>query len=166
VSVSANDPDIGNTLTFQLLTAPVWLSLSDDGVFSGTPSHTDIGSGIEISIIAMDNNGLSDTLITSISVINDVFVEKETPTLYMLYPPYPNPFNIVTNISYYIPKQSYVTLSIYSMSGQKEVSLIDGFVNAGKHEIIFDGSGLASGIYLYCFESGVFYKTGKIILMK
>jgi len=65
----------------------------------------------------------------------------------------PNPANPITTISYSIGNVSHVRLSIYSISGQKIATLVNGPVSAGAHVVTFDGSKLASGVYFYRFES-------------
>ena len=93
-------------------------------------------------------------------------VEKEILSSYKVNEPYPNPFNPSTTISYYVPVSGQVFLSVYNLSGQKVAALVESFIEAGRHEAIFDGSGLASGVYLYRFEAGGFSKTGKMLLIK
>lgn len=62
---------------------------------------------------------------------------------------YPNPFNPVTMISYSIPEQSYVTLKVYDMLGREVAEIVNTSQNAGNYHKRFDGSDLASGIYIY-----------------
>ena len=78
----------------------------------------------------------------------------------------PNPFNPITTIKYSIANPSHVKLAVYSITGQKVATLVDGSVSAGEHSVRFDGSNLASGIYLYRFTSKEYKKTDKMILMK
>ncbi|MFH1736159.1 MAG: T9SS type A sorting domain-containing protein, partial [bacterium] len=86
----------------------------------------------------------------------------------------PNPFNPTTAISFQLSAISHVNLSVYDISGQKVATLIDGFLDAGYHQVTLDGSGLASGVYVYRLEvsgSGTtptteFEETGKMVLMK
>ncbi|MBU0520547.1 right-handed parallel beta-helix repeat-containing protein [bacterium] len=92
------------------------------------------------------------------------------PQTTTLHSAYPNPFNPMTAISYQLSAFSHVKLSVYDISGRNVATLIDGFRDVGHHEVTFDGSGLASGLYLYRLEvSGEApptYKIGKMILMK
>ena len=62
---------------------------------------------------------------------------------------YPNPFNPNTVISYQLPVDSKVSLVIYDMTGREVKTLVNERRTAGYYTISFDGSGLASGIYLY-----------------
>ncbi|MFH1735914.1 MAG: T9SS type A sorting domain-containing protein, partial [bacterium] len=83
----------------------------------------------------------------------------------------PNPFNPTTAISFQLSAISHVNLSVYDISGRKVVTLIDGFRDAGYHQVTLDGSILASGVYLYRMKvsSGLknpTYMTGKMVLMK
>ena len=78
----------------------------------------------------------------------------------------PNPANPSTTISYSIPDPSHVKLVIYSVSGQKIATLVDGHMPAGKHAVVFDGSPYASGVYFYKFTSENFEKSGKMVLVK
>lgn len=62
---------------------------------------------------------------------------------------YPNPFNPGTAIGYRLSVQSDVRLDVYNIAGRRILTLIDQKKEAGYHEINFDASGLASGIYIY-----------------
>jgi hypothetical protein len=83
----------------------------------------------------------------------------------------PNPFNPSTAISYQLSALSFVNLSVYDVAGKKVAELVNGAQNAGSHEVIFDGSGLPSGIYLYRLTSSgsgatPTMATGKMVLLK
>jgi len=78
----------------------------------------------------------------------------------------PNPANPSTTITYTLPGASRVKLDVYSVSGQKVATLVDDRVSAGTHAVVFDGSSIASGVYLYRFRAGGYAKTGKILLVK
>ncbi len=68
---------------------------------------------------------------------------------YKLLQNFPNPFNPSTTIAYELPRRSRVTLTIYTILGQAVATLVEGEREAGYHEVKFDGSGLASGMYYY-----------------
>jgi hypothetical protein len=78
----------------------------------------------------------------------------------------PNPFNASTTISYTLQAASQVSLNAYDVSGRLVSTLVDGWREAGSHQVTFDGSGLASGIYLYSLKAGRYSFTGKMVLMK
>jgi len=78
----------------------------------------------------------------------------------------PNPFNPATTITYAIKEPSQVKLTFYAITGQKVATLVDEQMSAGTHSVTFDGSHLASGIYLYSFRSKGFTRTGRMLLVK
>jgi hypothetical protein len=78
----------------------------------------------------------------------------------------PNPFNPTTAISYQLSAVSFVNLSVYDISGRKVAELVNGMRDAGSHSVTFDGSGLASGIYLYRLTAGDFSAVQKLVLLK
>jgi hypothetical protein len=88
------------------------------------------------------------------------------PSDYAITEAYPNPFNPTTAISYQLPTSSFVNLSVYDVAGNKVAELVNGMRDAGSHSVTFDGSKLASGIYLYKLMAGEFTTTQKMVLMK
>ena len=79
---------------------------------------------------------------------------------------YPNPFNPVTTFEYTLASDSDIKLNIYSVTGQKITTLVDGFNWAGSHTVSFDGSTLSSGMYIYRFETPGMVKSGRMMLVK
>jgi len=88
------------------------------------------------------------------------------PLTYSLLPAYPNPFNPTTVLSYKLQVASIVNLSVYDIAGRKVAELVNGWRDAGVHEVTFNGSDLASGIYVYRLLAGDFEGSGKMVLMK
>jgi len=78
----------------------------------------------------------------------------------------PNPANPATTLHYTLTQPGNVKINIYSVSGQKVATLVDEFMTSGKHAVVFDGSGLASGVYFYQFQTEGFAKSGKMLLVK
>jgi hypothetical protein len=95
-----------------------------------------------------------------------VEVVVTVPLEFALEQNYPNPFNPSTIIKYSIPENGYVTLDVYNLLGEKVASLVNGVQEAGRYEINFDASNLASGIYIYNLKSGSFNSVKKMLLMK
>lgn len=78
----------------------------------------------------------------------------------------PNPFNPTTLIKYIVPKKSSVTIKIYDVMGREIQTLINGYIEAGTHEVEFTGVSLSSGVYFYKLSAGNFTETKKMILLK
>ena len=92
--------------------------------------------------------------------------EDEIPKSLSLDQNFPNPFNPATTIRYALPHRSNVTLTVYSTLGQLVATLVNGDIDAGYHEIKFDASGLASGVYFYRLQTGSFVDTKKLLLIR
>ena len=87
------------------------------------------------------------------------------PSAYLLYPNAPNPFNPRTSIAYDLPEAVQVSLTVYSGLGQKVATLVSGVREAGHCRVRWDGSGFASGVYLYRLEAGTFVETRRMVLI-
>ena len=90
----------------------------------------------------------------------------DLPSKFELSQNYPNPFNPNTVITYSLPKEGHVTLKIYNALGQQISTLVNGFVEAGNHNIKFNASGFSSGIYYYRLEADGFTAMKKMILIR
>ena len=88
------------------------------------------------------------------------------PDSYFLEQNYPNPFNPVTKIVYGIPAAGIVKLKVFDMNGREVKTLINEYRNAGYYTVKFDAAGLASGAYVYRFESGDFFSVKKMVYLK
>jgi hypothetical protein len=98
---------------------------------------------------------------------NELFVTKNVlPSTFSLKQNYPNPFNPVTNIAFDLPEDSQVKLMIYSINGQLITTLVDDYRKAGRHEVVFNGCSLASGIYFYRIKAGSFSEIKRMLLVK
>jgi hypothetical protein len=79
---------------------------------------------------------------------------------------YPNPFNPSTVIGYQLSAVSHVNLTVYDITGREVATLVDRLEDAGSHEVTFDASHLASGVYLYRMTVNENVIDGKLVLMK
>ncbi len=98
--------------------------------------------------------------------ITSIHADNTIPSAYTLSQNFPNPFNPSTTIKFALAKPSHVSLNVYSVSGELVSSLIDNEMNAGRHEITFDGSNLASGVYIYRLVTPNFQYSKKMVLSK
>ena len=89
-----------------------------------------------------------------------------SPEEFRLEQNYPNPFNPSTTIRYALPHRSNVTLTVFNMLGQQVSALINGEVEAGFHEVHFDASGLASGLYFYRLQTGELVQTKGLLILR
>lgn len=87
-------------------------------------------------------------------------------TEFKLHSNYPNPFNPATNIRYELPQQSPVRIEVFDVVGRRIAMLVDATQQSGSYTVQFDGSGIASGLYLLRFQAGRFNETRQITLIK
>ena len=82
-------------------------------------------------------------------VFDDIGPGSSRPTELALYQNFPNPFNPQTTIGYLLPAASQVLLVVYDLLGREVRTLVHERQDAGKHQVVLDGGGLASGVYFY-----------------
>lgn len=88
------------------------------------------------------------------------------PMSFALQQNWPNPFNPTTSIRFTLPGSAGVLLKVFDLVGREVATLVDEVKPAGSHTVKFDGSGLASGTYVYRIEAGSFMATRKLTLVK
>jgi hypothetical protein len=128
----------------------------------------DVGTGADVCAGTITVNGTYSGSGTFCNA--PVAVENEddlgTPKEFSLMQNYPNPFNPSTTIRYGLPQRSQVTLTVYNTLGQSVSTLVNGDMEAGYHEVKFDGSGLSSGVYFYRMQAGSYVETKKLLLVR
>ncbi len=101
--------------------------------------------------------------------VEDISILKPSNILYQNYP---NPFNPTTTLSFSLPNNSNVELSIYNIRGQKVKQLVSNQLPAGQHSVVWDGRGddgksVSSGIYFYKLKvNGKDKSVRKCLLLK
>jgi hypothetical protein len=88
------------------------------------------------------------------------------PESYSLLQNYPNPFNPSTKISFDLPKESPVKITIYNMLGKEIATVLDEVKPAGRHNVTFNGDNLSSGVYIARMEAGDKVFSTKMTLLK
>ena len=157
-------------------------STPNSGAFFWTvPGTLAAASSYKISVIS-----LTDTTVTAQSAnafnvrdfVASIATETGTPRSFALEQNYPNPFNPTTQIQYALPQRASVTLDVYNALGQRVASLVNESEDAGYHEVRFDGTSLATGVYFYRLRAhpvaaaaiaavaGDFVQTRKLLLVR
>jgi len=99
-------------------------------------------------------------------ITNAVAVADDAPAAFSVDQNSPNPFNPTTTISFSLARSGDVTVDVFNVAGQKVDTLVDGFMDAGQHSIVWDASGHSAGVYFYTVKSGGFSRTMKMTLVK
>jgi photosystem II stability/assembly factor-like uncharacterized protein len=111
------------------------------------------------TVLETSNGGV----ITSVAEAMDKFSMR---TLHTLYQNNPNPFNPSTEICFNIREYHPLTLKVYDFLGREIVTLLNTIAQPGNHTILFNGSNLNSGIYVYVLFVGNTKSIKKMILVK
>ncbi len=116
-----------------------------------------VGTGENGANMGAFGVGCEDILSTDMDVI---------PLQYVLHQNYPNPFNPVTTIRFDLPEDADVQLLVYDVLGREVAELVSGRVVSGFHEVVWDASEVASGVYVYKLTTQHSLLTKKMILIK
>ena len=124
---------------------------------------------IETRFWYAENN--DTTIVTPFSINIDVVnvsidVDSDLPNEITLYQNYPNPFNPTTNIEFSLPQTEYINISLYNLSGQKVMDIVEGSFIAGKHTVTINAISLSSGTYVYQLKTSKGVITKKMTLIK
>jgi hypothetical protein len=169
-----NPPGTGTiTLTFLNKTTPATqntLTTFPDSLRLRARTTGGVPNGIYN--IRIQGNGPNGTPVHVRTVILNVgFIglhnnNNKIPENFYLYQNYPNPFNPTTNIKFDIPKDGFVKLNVYDITGKQIAELVNGTYKAGSYTADFDGSNFASGVYFYKIETADYTSIRKMIFVK
>ena len=88
------------------------------------------------------------------------------PSHYELGPMYPNPFNAEVTISFALPASGDISLKAFDVVGREVALLTSGHFAAGRHSVLWNSSGLSSGVYLIHLTHATGVLTAKVVALK
>ncbi len=92
--------------------------------------------------------------------------DEALPSEVTLAGAYPNPFSRTATVAFALPEAQRVTLTVYDVLGREVARLVDGEVEAGRHEAALDGAGLPAGVYLVRLTAGSVTETQRLTLVR
>ena len=116
-----------------------------------------------VLFIATDGDGVFYYEESLVSVKQPVNIE---PGSFKLEQNYPNPFNPSTVISYEIPVEANVSVTVHDALGNKITTLVNKTQKAGRHQVEWNAADFVSGIYFYTIKSAGFNMTKKMVLLR
>jgi subtilisin family serine protease len=144
----------GEIGSFTLRLHPIEPTIYSGSVVIGTndPVNPEISIAVELGTVGISEDEL-------------------LPATFAVSRNYPNPFNPTTTIDYQLPQASVVKLEIYNVLGQKVRTLVNGSMQPGRYQAVWDahndaGTPVGSGIYIYRFEAENYKNVQKMILLK
>jgi flagellar hook assembly protein FlgD len=72
----------------------------------------------------------------------------------------------VTNISFSIPKRSFVSIKVYDLLGREVSTIISEEMPAGSYSQQWNATNMPSGVYFYRLHAGQFAETKKLVLLR
>jgi len=117
---------------------------------------------------ASEEHGSPGSINTSFLSTKD---QLEIPDRFIIHHNYPNPFNPSTTISYELPVNNFVNVTIYDMLGRRVKTLVNQHLTAGEQSIVWNATNeqaisVAGGVYIYTIKVGNSMQSGKIVLLK
>jgi parallel beta-helix repeat protein len=156
------DPENGD---FHLMSTACGDLYDSPCIDAGSPYYSDslldCSWGLGTSASDMGAYGGGDT--AYVAIWN---VPPGLPERFMLLQNYPNPFNSSTTIEYGLPEPGRVRIDIYDLLGRRVEILVDKYMPAGRHQIVWDASAYSSGVYFYRIEAGDFVDTKRMVYLK
>jgi hypothetical protein len=123
-------------------------------------------SGV-VTATATDEFGNTSQFSLCCDVIAPAVAEAvETPRSFALEQNYPNPFNPSTTLRFSVSELTKARLVVYDLRGSLIKTVFDGMATQGLHEVHFDATGLASGIYFYTLQAEGRSRTMKMVLAR
>ncbi|MFL2989924.1 MAG: choice-of-anchor J domain-containing protein [Candidatus Neomarinimicrobiota bacterium] len=174
------DPDPLDEVTYQLIYGTDW---QDSSTYVYSDITTDTSTSVLLDdniqyywiVVARDADGFivgSNNDTPNMVTVGTLSLDNNTvPTVFALHQNYPNPFNPTTKISYDLPKNEFVSISIYNVMGRKMKSLINAMQEAGYRSLTWNatddlGQSVSAGMYIYTIQAGEFRQTRKMVLLK
>ena len=155
---------------------PIWAddptTAEVDGAVEGEALNFRLWDGTDETSVLPIWDGLYDRLSILSYKTDDIAIgeikheETKIPNEFGLAEPYPNPFNRMVSLKFSLQRVGDVNLSIYDLSGRLVERLVEGRKEAGEYRVVWDGSGVSTGIYLVRLQTGGMKKTQRMLLLK
>jgi hypothetical protein len=149
---------------------PLILDIDDSAEFKVSFSPTSIG--VVSARLEILHNALDSQTNVSLSGNGHPMSDYDLVIAYTkLIGNFPNPFNPETTIRFDLASSGYISLGIFNIYGQRVRLLLDGFMGAGRHSIVWDGTDdnqrrVSSGIYFYRMQTEEYSSMRRMLLLK
>ena len=156
----------GESLAITATQYPVMVTLDDHQAMSDAVYQLVLQKDNRERIVELSSNSPVELMEDYDNVYLTTTETTEIIEEHKLLPNYPNPFNPTTTLQYQLSENTHVTLEVYDVSGRRVQVLENGTQQAGLHNAQFDGSNMASGMYMVRFHAGDQVQIQKITLIK
>ncbi|MCE5251508.1 T9SS type A sorting domain-containing protein [bacterium] len=132
-----------------------------DGIYTDNNSAQTTETGFISGLFYVGHDSIKGTITNS-----SVMVEENKPAAFTVEQNSPNPFNPTTSINFTIAEAGNVSVDVFNVAGQKVDTLVNGFMGAGTHSVVWDASRFSAGVYFYTVKTGNLSQTMKMTLLK
>ena len=147
-----------------------WMTgLPSNPMISMFTSYLIVSTAIIVMYIAMYGNSKaansgSEIYKATFDISTGVALQPYTDQRLTLHQNIPNPFREQTRIQFELSDAAYTVLDVFDMAGNKVLSLVDGMMSKGNHDIDLAGERLSRGIYYYTLRSNNQVETKKLVV--
>ncbi|HSG28239.1 MAG TPA: T9SS type A sorting domain-containing protein, partial [Candidatus Krumholzibacterium sp.] len=146
-------------ILYSYVSEPLDTSREGKPVGIRAPGNDRVGYYLSFPLYYLDSADASSLIRKVLSDFGEVLVSVENPggelpSSFRLYNAYPNPFNPATTLRFEVPVQSRVRLVLYDVLGRELETLVDEFLPPGRHEVRWNASVRASGMYYVRLRAG------------
>lgn len=113
-----------------------------------------------------DFKGYGPFILAALELSSTDAEPESIPTSYAVLQAYPNPFNPGASISFTLPENSEIRVSVYDMLGREISVLAQGLYNKGSYRTRFEADDLASGAYIVVLKTKSSFTSKKLIFIK
>jgi photosystem II stability/assembly factor-like uncharacterized protein len=171
ICVFADDPAVPGKLFTGTYSGGVFLTTNNGSTWSnvsiGLPAWDIYALTVCGTNLVAGTNGSNVWYRPLSEIITDVNRAKSDISInFSLSQNYPNPFNPVTNISFSIPKRSFVSIKVYDLLGREVSTIISEEMPAGSYSQQWNATNMPSGVYFYRLHAGQFAETKKLVLLR
>ena len=147
------------------------LNLVSNTILEGVSAYHTDGNMTKIVVVTpIDGNVLetnNDFSVSEIVAVNSGdYINSEIVQGYVLATNYPNPFNPSTTISFTVPQDMHVNLSVYDINGRVVAELVNEVKSTDTYNVVWNAASNASGVYFIKLSAGESLHTQKIMLIK
>jgi uncharacterized lipoprotein YddW (UPF0748 family) len=121
---------------------------------------------VDAVMLLIDRKKSPDVVITVPTSLPDDVYETTRPVETQLHRAYPNPFNPTTVIRYRLEQSENVRIAVYDILGREVAVLVNNLMPNGEHQVTFDATNMASGVYIYRMETATQVFSEKMVLVK
>jgi hypothetical protein len=139
-------------------------SVTADG--EGRFSWSGIPSGPNLTATVTDPAGNTSEFSQPAAVTAVEEKDPQSPMEFSLSQNFPNPFNPRTAVRFTVKEPCRVMLKVFDLLGREAVEIVDADYLPGEHQIGFDASGLASGVYSLRIRMGEYTASRKMVIQK